>query len=413
MNILMLGRWLPPSRHPVRATREYQFARHLAERHHVTLAFITDNPDAVGSISALRVEFGDLEFAAVPRTWRSVTSAVSLATGDSCTLSYFRSEALRTRLADRLRRTRYDLLFVSASSMIQYALDSDPSIPLLIDFGGVDSEWWVRQAARGPFPATRFFRAEAMRLRIAEASAARRAARCLVETDEAAQIVRSLAPAGPISVIPNGVDVEFFASSPRPGKAPTVVINAELNSDTMLRDVSEFCRGVVPLVKARIPEARFLVSSKGAVTIDRAVAELSGVEVVSPVTDMRPLLHSHAVAAAPVRNGSDLRGSVLEPMGAGVPVVATTEVLHRLRAVAGRDIQIADDPVDFAMQLVHLLEDSPSRVAMGARGRTYVATHHAWSVVAAGLNEILEAVTAPPPPSTVVPAGTTAPAVRP
>jgi len=143
MNILMLGRWLPPSRRPVRATREYQFARRLARSHQITLAFISDQPDAAGPISALRSEFSDLEFASVPRRWKSLAGALSLAVGESCTLSYFRSEALRTRVADRLQRAPYGLIFVTSSSMLQYTRDIDPAIPLLVDFGFVDSEWWA------------------------------------------------------------------------------------------------------------------------------------------------------------------------------------------------------------------------------------------------------------------------------
>jgi hypothetical protein len=101
----MLGRWVGAPRYPLKATREYHFGRVLAQKHSLTLAFTTDNPNAVGPISSLRSEFGDLEFTVVPRTWKSLTSAVSLMTGESCTLSYFRSEALRSRLADRIRAT--------------------------------------------------------------------------------------------------------------------------------------------------------------------------------------------------------------------------------------------------------------------------------------------------------------------
>ncbi len=54
MKILMLGRWLPPPRSPVRATREYQFAHHLGRSHQLTLAFVSDTIDAAGAISTLR-----------------------------------------------------------------------------------------------------------------------------------------------------------------------------------------------------------------------------------------------------------------------------------------------------------------------------------------------------------------------
>ncbi len=402
MNILMLGRWLPPPRRPLRGTREYQFARQLASRHRLTLAFTTDNPDARGPISTLRAEFGDLEFAVVPRGWKSLSSAVRLAAGESCTLSYFRSEALRTRLAERLGRTRYDLVFVSASSMIQYALDVDPAISLVVDFGEVDSEWWARQATRGSFPATRFFRTEAIRLRTAEAAAARRAALCLAETPLAAQIVRSLAPSAPTTVIPNGVDVEFFGAALRTGKTPDIVLSIGPNGDAELRDAADFCRHVVPAVRSRMPAARFIVASKDPLTSGRIAAQLVGVEVAAPVSDLRLLLHTQVVGAAPLRNGSDLRSGALEPMAAGVPVVATSTVRDQLAAVDGRDLRVADDPLEFAFHVIQLLESPSARQQMGAQGRRFVQTHFSWDVFAARLGDVLEGALGPitpvPPP---------------
>jgi spore maturation protein CgeB len=83
-------------------------------------------------------------------------------------------------------------------------------------------------------------------------------------------------------------------------------------------------------------------------------------------------------------------------MAAGVPVVATTTAASQLRAMAGRDILTADDPLDFGRQVVRLLQDPSGRAAMGARGRAYIAAHHAWSVVAGGLVEIVEGLTVPP-----------------
>jgi glycosyltransferase involved in cell wall biosynthesis len=395
MNILMLGRWLPPPRQPVRGTREYHFARHLAARHQLTLVFVADNPDSLGAISTLRAEFHDLEFAAVPRTWRSVAGAVSLVSGESCTLSYFRSEALRARLADRLRRTRYDLVLVSSSSMLQYAIDIEPSIPMLMDLGDVDSEWWFRRAADGQFPARRFFRAEASRLRSAEAAAVRRAAGCVVASEAAAQIVRTLGAATPPTIIPNGVNVDFFASSPRTGSVPTVVFNGSLSRAVDIQDASEFCRVVLPLVRARIPEARFVVYSRDPVPTGRSLTELTGVEVVGSVTDVRPLLHTAAVAAASGRPGSDLRSTVLEPLAAGIPVVAPSRVREQLFPEVGHGIRIADHPSDVAWHLVELLEDSRARAAAGAAGRSYVAAQYGWTVVTAGLSEIAEATAGP------------------
>lgn len=389
MNILMLGRWLPPPRRPVRGTREYHFARHLVRSHRLTLAFIADNPDSAGPISALRNDFGDLEFASVPRGWKSLSSALSAATGESCTLSYFRSEALRTRLADRLRRARYDLVFVSSSSMIQYALEMDPSIPMVMDFGSVDSEWWRQQAERGAFPGLRFFRTESARLRVVESAAVRRAALCVAETPEAVTLVDSLATGTRAIVVPSGVDVDSFPVPPAAGKVPTVIFNTSLGDDPGLSDARAFCLDVVPAVRALVPNARFVVTSRDAIVNNRAVGRVAGVELLSPAPDLRVLFHTQAVAVAPLHTGFDVRSSVLEPMAAGIPVITNPKVRDHLGAAAGRELCVAGAPGDFARQLVELLTDSAKRAEVGAEGRRFVRANFACEVFATRMGDLL------------------------
>src|SRR5262249_49597904 len=161
--------------------------------------------------------------------------------------------------------------FVLSSSMIQYVLDLNVSIPVVMDFAGVDSEWWLAQAARSPYPATRFFNAEASRLRLAEAAVARRAAWCVSDSSPADAIlpsppadatVRSLAPGGKTSIIPSGVDLELFAGPTRESKTRTVVLRASsLGSELDLHEAEQFCRNVIPRVRARLPETRVVIAS--------------------------------------------------------------------------------------------------------------------------------------------------------
>ena len=395
MNILMLGRWLPPGRRPVRGTREYQFGRYLALSHQLTLAFVTDNPDATGAISALRKEFTDIEFAVMPRTWKSLEAAVRAVSGESCTLSYTRSAALRTRLQDRARRAEYDLVFVLSSSMIQYALDLDPAIPVVVDFGEIDSEWWLAQAARGPYPATRFFNAEAARLRMAEAAVGRRAASCITETPEADAIIRALVPGVRTAVVPSGVDVEFFAGSIRESKTRTVVLSASsLGSDADLREAEQFCHHVVPMIRARVPDVRVVVAGAEPIPTPRAT-RLRGVEVLAPVIDPRQFFHSQAVAVGLFGNGRDLRRRILEPMAAGIPVVAGRKAIDRL-AIGDKQAACRVDGLnDCAQAVIQLLEDPIRRTEFGERGKTYVTAHAAWSVMAEKMAGIVESAAAP------------------
>ena len=392
MNILMLGRWLTPPRYPLKLTREYQFGHHLGQKHRLTLAFTTDRPNAIGPISTLRAEFGELEFATVPRAWKALLSALRLATGESCTLSYSRSEALQTRLADRLKSTPFGVVFVTSSSMIPYALNTDPAIPLVVDFADLDSQWWIHQAERSPFPGTRFFRTEATRLRAAESLAARRAAHCLVASAEAADIVTSFQPSGPVTIVKSGVDVNVPATGGGRAEPPTIVLNTSLGGKRDANDAFEFYRRVMSLLRPRVPEVRLVVASHEAPVSSDLTGTRSRLDVRAPRPDVRPILQRATLAVAPLWSGTEVRHSVLLPMAAGLPLVATSRAARAVGAEVDRDLLVADQPEDFAEKILQLLQNPGLRAELGERGRSFVSMQYAWSVVTANLNEIVESV---------------------
>src|SRR5207253_1416358 len=105
----------------------------------------------------------------------------------------------RQLTTERLHRFARELarehrLTLASTSMIPYALELAPRVPVVLDFGDVDSEWWRDRARQFSGFKTKIYRAEAMRLREVEIMGARRATHCLVATPQAARTVASFAP---------------------------------------------------------------------------------------------------------------------------------------------------------------------------------------------------------------------------
>lgn len=388
MKILMLGRWLPFARRGIPVTREQRVARYLARNHQVTLAFVTDDPNPVGAVSALREEFGDLEFAVVDRGWKSLASAVSLVAGDSCTLAYARSAALATRLRDRARTEGFDLIHVSSSSMIQYALEADPAIPVTTDLGEVESRWWTRQARERSFPGANFFRTEAARLRLAEEAIVRRAACCIVASAGAARALETGDAPGP-HVIASGVDVEYFIPALRL-PAPVLLLLSPLGSEADVALAAEFCRAVMPAVRRRVPAARMLVVGRSMAPTARELTRIEGVEVDGAVSDIRPYLHRAALGVAPWTSGITLPTRILEAMCSGLPVLSTGRATEGLGARPGRDLVLEESPAGGAARIVELLVNPVLRGEIGGQAAAFVRSRFAWGLAVERIGAAVE-----------------------
>jgi glycosyltransferase involved in cell wall biosynthesis len=177
---------------------------------------------------------------------------------------------------------------------------------------------------------------------------------------------------------------------------PTVVLNSSL-IDGDFDDAMKFCHEVLPTVRARLPRTRFVLASRSPEITSRAAADLVGLEVAPPTTDFRTLCNGQTVAVAPLWAGSDVHSSVLQPMAASLPVVATPRVYEKLLVEAGRDLRTADNPVDFGARVIALLENAALREQVGAHGRAFVEAHFSWAVCTTPLDEILGSLVARTP----------------
>ncbi|HET8579232.1 MAG TPA: glycosyltransferase family 4 protein [Methylomirabilota bacterium] len=387
----MLGPWVPSARYPVEAERLLHFARMFAGSHQLTLGFATDVVDPSGTVSAMRAEFDDIEFATLSRPLQRLRSAARLATGGSVDLTYFDSPALRTRLRDRLRAKPFDLVYAASAGMIQYALALPAAVPLVIDFGELDSKWWAARAHRSTGLRAALYRREAARVRRFEKSAARRGAILLASSPGAAERISGFAPSVPVAVIPNGVDPDRHAGSHRAAK-PVIVLTGGLEEANGLDAAVELCQVIFPAVRLEVSHARLLIHASLLPRGARHLGRLPGVEIIANGGDFRTLLRHAAVAVTSGGDSNGGRHAVLEAMAAGVPVVVSRRGRGNLDGQANREVYIEDEPEALTQRLIRLLTNETLRAEAGRRGQAFVRTHHSWDTAAARLAQALENV---------------------
>lgn len=206
---------------------------------------------------------------------------------------------------------------------------------------------------------------------------------------------------GDAVVIPNGVFVDRFESTPpqarwegRPG-APTIAFLGRIDEP---RKGLPVLLSALPEVLAHVPGLRVLVAGYG--DIDTARSRLDprladSVEFLGGIdeADKAGLLASVDAYVAPHTGGESFGIVLVEAMSAGAPVLASdlpafVDVLGP--GAAGWTFRTGDS-TDLAARLVDLLQDDPARNALADAGR-HRARRFDWSTVAGDVIAVYETV---------------------
>ncbi|MEV5482020.1 glycosyltransferase family 4 protein [Streptomyces sioyaensis] len=203
---------------------------------------------------------------------------------------------------------------------------------------------------------------------------------------------------GDAVVIPNGVDVDFFASAEPKAEWQGRTIGFIGRIDEPRKGLPVLMKAL-PAILAEVPDARLLVAGRG--DEEEAVAALpaemrSRVEFLGMVSDedKARLLRSVDVYVAPNTGGESFGIILVEAMSAGAPVLASdldafAQVLDQGEA---GELFANEDADALAAAAVRLLGDSARLAELSERGSRHVRRFD-WSTVGADILAVYETVT--------------------
>jgi hypothetical protein len=142
-------------------------------------------------------------------------------------------------------------------------------------------------------------------------------------------------------------------------------------------------------VVAKVPDAELVLVGRSPAPEVRALAG-PGIEVTGTVPEVAPHLQRASVALAPLRAGGGTRLKILEALGVGRPVVATTVGAEGLEDLAGSGLLMVDDPEAMATAIAELLLDPARAEALGRQGHAAVNARYSWDATLAPLLEAID-----------------------
>lgn len=377
LNILFVTPYVPS---PVRI-RPFAFIRELAKRgHRVTLACLVQPSWEDRYLPAVTKYCQGVYPVPLKRLEPFRNTLFSIPTRTPLSVAYCRSSEFSRTVRDLVRDHRFDLIhteFVRAAPATA-GLNGPTKV-----FDAVDSlALAYRRSLVSPYVTAKqrlISLIEWPKMRHFESNILRYFHRALVSSPVDRLFLAGEGDA--VTVMPNGVDLDYFNSRREEGKAETIVFLGKLSYYVNVASVLWFYHNVFPIIRSERPGVRFRIVGRNPVPQISALAADPAVEVTGTVPDVRPFLAQAALAICPMVAGSGIQNKLLEAMAMGVPCVATRLACQALNVREGSDLMVADTPEGFASAVCDLLEDAARRQQLGERGRRYVEIHHDWNQI--------------------------------
>jgi glycosyltransferase involved in cell wall biosynthesis len=386
--------------------RTYHILRELQHEFDVALVAFSrrnhqpDSASRASSAAKLRLVVSDVREAAVIGSEWSVALKLrnhlsSVLTGKPYIFYDYSHQGFGSALREQLNLAPPDLVHVDSMDLYRW-LPSLPPVPIACTHHNVESELLRLRADRIPHRAVRaYIHHQANLVERIERQLCSRFDINVMTSERDGEHLRALARDARTSVVPNGVDVEYFRPASSQGLVPGRV--AFLGPTYMFpnRDAVDFFLAEIwPSVRTRCPESTFHLIGKNSVDEKLRFESHPSVQCEGYVPDIRPSFAQTECSVVPLRIGGGTRLKILDAWAMGKAVVSTSVGCEGLETVDGRNILIRDDPTEFAAAVVQVLRDHELRDRLGREARATAESHYAWPVVGRKLVRCYQALLA-------------------
>jgi glycosyltransferase involved in cell wall biosynthesis len=284
------------------------------------------------------------------------------------TLLRYQSPEFARRVLDRVGALRPAYAIANHLHMAPY-VGALGGVPMVLRAHNLEHVWMDRYArGLGAHPAGWYARAQAGRLRRAEAELCRSASLVLAIQEREAAALRALAPGARVETVPVGVDLDRYL--PRSPAAPPIVLLAGSfawppNVDGALRFLEEGW----PRLRESAHGVRLRIAGKSPPEPLVRAAERAGAEVAADVPSMAEEFARASALVVPLWVGAGARVKIVEAMAAGLPVASTAVGAEGLGAEPGTHYLEGDSARSLAEAVVGLLRDPARAVAITGAAR--------------------------------------------
>jgi sugar transferase (PEP-CTERM/EpsH1 system associated) len=345
------------------------------------------SPQELEKAEALRDYCAAVDVVLIRPRWSKIKSLLHLFSSKPLTLQYFYSKHLQQLIHQRIIEEEFDAIIVFSSCMAQFLPPGHTGFKI-IDFTDVDSDKWLQYAEHVKSPLSIIYRLESKKLK----KLASLYDCCTVISEAEERLFRSYSKRFVLCTVPNGVDLDYFQVKTEVPDEPTLIFMGVMDYYANVDGVLYFHDQILPHIRRVIPNVKFIILGGNPTRAIRRLGRSKNVSITGYVKDVRSFLSQATACVVPLRIARGVQNKVLEAMAIGLPVVATSRAVEGIDAHPGRNIIVADDPMEFAAKTVELLSDGRLQRRISQNARQLVEDKYEWDHCLRKLDLILETI---------------------
>ena len=307
---------------------------------------------------------------------KPLPALLSLISGGSYHIERFVTKAFEDALVEMLSTEDYDIIHLDGLYLTPYlpVIRRYSKAKVVMRLHNPEFRIWERLAAQEKSGIRQWYLTVlAKRLKAFETAHINDYDLILALSDEDADFYRRHGCTIPIYIHPFGIDVSTVKSGPEPKiQTPKCYHLGAMDWLPNQESVEWLLKEVWPLVAEKAPDARLYLGGRN-MPAKYAGHKLPGVTVVGEVPDAAAFEAGKDILLVPLLSGGGVRIKIYRGMAAGKAVVTTSIGVEGIDAVDGRDVLIADTPIDFAAQVSALIRSPENVDRLGRAAKNLIA----------------------------------------
>lgn len=390
MKILMFTPYVPYPPNSGGQTRTFNLIKNLSKKHEITsFSFLrTDQPEP--DLAELQKYCRKIEIFRRKKAWASPEKLLVTAVSPFPYLvNMYRSGAVTDAIAKELATEKYDLIHVETYYIMPNIAST--SVPVLLAEQTI--EYLVYQhftETTRLWPAKPLLYLDVAKHKYWEKYFWQKARKVVAMSEADKKKMKELAPGLDVGIVPNGVDMTFFAEKVSSAPARTRFLFVGNFNWLQNREAVEILvREIWPEIKAQLPQSSLWIVGRSPTAAIKNLAG-NGVEVSDDVEDIRLAYQGSSVLLAPLFGGGGTRYKILEAMASNLPVVSTEIGIEGIGARNKEHALISNNKSELAKLAVEVAKNKALTKTLSGNAKKLVADNFDWSKISSSLEKIYE-----------------------